>query len=705
MKKFKNKVKYLLFRFSKHKTLPLLAALLLLILGSSTILLLHHAAHNTKQTIKTQKVNQKQQYGSGSNSKGLFGLGITFNSVPLISKGGNCDPSDSGNNHYCIGGTSCQEVSNDHANSCSADPAVYHCMTYPKVGLGQSCTPGYQQCSQGTCKDSEDKQILADCTGNNILGNSNSGTCQNSSSGGNNLPIGSSCTPGQHQCASNLTCKRGGPDANTCVNYIKNAGEACGINYYYCASGKCDIAVSDPAPQGKPNDSNYGFCLSTGNISTTPQKLNAGQTCKYNNQCISNSCIKNFSAPKYTCAASATPALTNTPTPTSTPALTPIVTTTLTPTPTSGPCDGKDITQKCTAIWTDKDSYAPGDPITISYSSSIDGIVTITDTQADGESITINGLPNVVSGQGNSIDRVITSTTPPGTEHLSLSILGGQVGGNMHQSAKTSFTVTAVTPTPTDTPTPTPNGGNNGGGTPTDTPSANATVTPVTSATSTPVPPNNGTPTDTPPSATSTPNPNAPKTFAKLTLAVETIKKGYGGQDVKFNSNPNTTTRTATVYIYNASDNPANTQPLVTVSDNVTYNAATGNFTNNKFSLGQNITHDGNYKVFVKTNQTLRASLGTIALRAGDDGSQNNLTPSTVPTLLVGDLNGDNTVDLTDYNELIACFPDTLLDPGTCDPSVADLNDKTPPADNNLGDNFWQVELTILLTNFGKNGD
>ncbi len=243
------------------------------------------------------------------------------------------------------------------------------------------------------------------------------------------------------------------------------------------------------------------------------------------------------------------------------------------------------------------------------------------------------------------------------------------------------------TPTPTPTKTPTPTQGVTPGLTlvPTAIPTATKTPTPTPSQTVTITP----TPTATQPTATTgptaTPEPNS--TLVAVSLLLHGV--GKGGDSVnptaQGNMNPLHPNRVVTVDVYDA-----NNQLVVSKQGTVIFNPTDGNFKGN-ISLGSTIT-TGAHTIRIKGDQYLRGIVSGIQmLTAG----QTKTLPSL--TLVSGDVNNDNQINIVDYNLLVGCYSD-LLPPVSCnagDNVKTDLND-----DGNV--NQFDYNLFIReLTNLG----
>jgi Dockerin type I domain len=169
------------------------------------------------------------------------------------------------------------------------------------------------------------------------------------------------------------------------------------------------------------------------------------------------------------------------------------------------------------------------------------------------------------------------------------------------------------------------------------------------------------------PSITPVPSINTGFTTLSLNLLLDGI--GMAGDRVspgtEGNMDPLHPTRSVQVELFDASNNLA-----ASVSGDVTFASASGSFIG-IVDLGQDFA-SGLYTVKVTTPQYLRAIVpGIQTILSGQD----NQLPAT--SLIAGDINGDNEINIVDYNVLIGCYSD-LLPPVSCTPAnemLADLND------------------------------
>lgn len=179
----------------------------------------------------------------------------------------------------------------------------------------------------------------------------------------------------------------------------------------------------------------------------------------------------------------------------------------------------------------------------------------------------------------------------------------------------------------------------NDGTTATVLPATTATATPVPGgATATPIPVGGATATPIPVVATATPVPSP------ATLAISVFLPGIGttlgfGQT----ASPTQSAHPATVSIFDSSNNPGQklTVPL-------TYDATSLSFKGSA-TITNIASASGAYDIKIKLDNTLTKDAGTVQLTQGQSSSAS-------ATLISGDVNGDNSLDLQDYNALLTCY-------------------------------------------------
>lgn len=202
------------------------------------------------------------------------------------------------------------------------------------------------------------------------------------------------------------------------------------------------------------------------------------------------------------------------------------------------------------------------------------------------------------------------------------------------------------------------------------------TPTPTTVAlTNTPVPTNT-------PIPTNTPVPGATK-FA-LNLLLHGIGKGGDSVNANGTGNFNLTRpqRNASIEVYDS-----NNQLVLSKQGQVNFDNGTGSF-KGVVDMGTALAN-GVYIIKVKLPQYLRTNVPGIQTIVS--GSTNQI-PTT--TFITGDINGDNTINILDYNVLMGCYSD-FLPPVSCNDTDQPLADLTDDGEVNQFDyNLFLRELT-----------
>jgi hypothetical protein len=124
----------------------------------------------------------------------------------------------------------------------------------------------------------------------------------------------------------------------------------------------------------------------------------------------------------------------------------------------------------------------------------------------------------------------------------------------------------------------------------------------------------------------------------------------------------------------------------------VTYNPTLGNFIGN-VDMGSTLTN-GVYTVRVKGEQYLRALVpGIQTITQG--------TTAAIPqtTLITGDINNDNAVNIIDYNLLMGCYSD-FLPPVSCAAAYQAPSDLTD--DGNVNQFDYNLFIRELNTRGGQ---
>lgn len=194
-------------------------------------------------------------------------------------------------------------------------------------------------------------------------------------------------------------------------------------------------------------------------------------------------------------------------------------------------------------------------------------------------------------------------------------------------------------------------------------------------------------PTITPsPIVTLTPTPSS-STATKVQLSIFLHGIGKSGDNANpqsmGNPSPKTTTRTFMVEIFNADD-----QRVLQKSLSLAYSATQGNFSGT-LDLGNTIP-SGSYTIKISSPTYLRKTLpGIQTITAGS-----TLTLPSV-SLVAGDANKDNRLDIRDYTLIMGCYSD-LSPAKDCDGPRADVTDLTDDGKvNQIDYNLFLRELSL----------
>jgi len=199
---------------------------------------------------------------------------------------------------------------------------------------------------------------------------------------------------------------------------------------------------------------------------------------------------------------------------------------------------------------------------------------------------------------------------------------------------------------PPVTPTPTPTPGN---------------------PTNPPPPPPGTTETPTPvPSVTATPTPTVTAGNTNLSLTICPHGIANCGDNANPSSQGNTnlqrTTRPVTVTVSDLQNNP-----VTTVQGTVIFDSASGTF---KGTINTGTLASGQYSIKITMPQYLTKQIGVVQqITSG----QQNVLPEIF--LIAGDINGDNKLNILDYNAITSCFG-TKQNSSSCQSkTAADLDD------------------------------
>lgn len=260
------------------------------------------------------------------------------------------------------------------------------------------------------------------------------------------------------------------------------------------------------------------------------------------------------------------------------------------------------------------------DPTKVIQAPTKVGVFSLTANSTSSVSTPIAFGPNTVvlsaAPQDSPSENVLSTTIPASVEIMTTS---------------PNLTLTP-TSTPSLTPTPTP------------------TITPVLSPTSIPIP--TLTPTTT---ITATPTPTTIQTGTRV--GIDAILNGVFFdcppgkdciQDNNLNNNPKNPARDINVEIFDAGNNKITEQPGKIILD-----TNTGHF-KGVVSFGNLATGNYTIKITVKNFLKKRVAISTLA------SGQLNQLQTIIP--VIGDVNGDNKLDILDYNTIRDCvFSDNSL--------------------------------------------
>lgn len=250
----------------------------------------------------------------------------------------------------------------------------------------------------------------------------------------------------------------------------------------------------------------------------------------------------------------------------------------------------------------------------------------------------------------------------------------------------TAIPTSTPTPYPTSTPIPTVKPTPTGSlqvlptNTPIPTPTAVPTPTPIAVATSIPTP----TTVAATPLPTSTPIPGATEVSVLLGLQGIGTAGDSANPDSVGNMNPLHPTRTITMQVYDSSNTLVASQ-----EGTVQFDSSTGDF-EGTVNLGTTF-QTGLYTVKIQSPQYLRALVPGIQTI-----TQGQVVTLPLVTLVTGDINGDNQINILDYNILMGCYSD-LLPATNCTAAndvLSDLNDDG--AVNEIDYNLFLRELTNI---------
>lgn len=194
------------------------------------------------------------------------------------------------------------------------------------------------------------------------------------------------------------------------------------------------------------------------------------------------------------------------------------------------------------------------------------------------------------------------------------------------------------------------------------------------SATSTPIPAGSGTPI---PTASPTPAPGS------TTLSFNLILPGVGG--LAGNPNPLTPTKQLKIQVFNST----NQQVGGDKTGNIIFDSQSGMF---KGTVNLGVISSGTYTIKVKTDRYLRK------LISGVQNLVEGLNQMPQTTMVVGDINGDNKLNIADYNIIVTCFGNKANSSscGAVNKQAADLND-----DGKISDPDYKLFIDSLSVQEG----
>lgn len=278
-----------------------------------------------------------------------------------------------------------------------------------------------------------------------------------------------------------------------------------------------------------------------------------------------------------------------------------------------------------------------------------------------------------IAANDQANENVLSTTTPAYTSIVAATTPTPTLFPTPTMPPTPTFVPATVTPSPTTITTATPTDD------PTATASPTTMITTLPSETTTP-------PATTIPTATTVPT--TPPT-TKLSFAIFMHGIGNSGDNANptnhalSNKNPLHPTRDVSVLVYDV-----NNQLAASKSGTITYNTTNGNFVGT-VDFG-NALPQGAYTVKVQSPSHLRRLVPGIQTIIPQ---QDNVLPAA--TLIAGDITGDNSINILDYNLLIGCYSD-LLPAVSCTEAnkiLTDLDDDGKV--NQIDYNFFLREITV----------
>lgn len=184
---------------------------------------------------------------------------------------------------------------------------------------------------------------------------------------------------------------------------------------------------------------------------------------------------------------------------------------------------------------------------------------------------------------------------------------------------------------------------------------------------------------------------------------IGTLSVHFEGIDSQNNQKPNHPQRKVMLYFYKTTNftNRADMTLPVVISFSPT--DPSGSFINNNIDLSS--IPQGSYYILAQSPEgSLREQLssGLITVTTGQTIALNTPNNTSI-TLRMGDLNGDNIIDLKDYNILIDCYANKIITVTCLDHHASDQT-KGLFSDINDDGLVNGVDYNIIIRNFGFNG-
>lgn len=316
-------------------------------------------------------------------------------------------------------------------------------------------------------------------------------------------------------------------------------------------------------------------------------------------------------------------------------------------------------TQYSLSVTLDKQTYHPGDSIKLCYTLTPQGTafhVRLLEGINDATPILVDEWDDDGSGGGDCNTLSLASSAAAGPRKF---IVEALINGQKKAEGTATMTVVVSGTTPGQIPSPT---GAAAPGQPTATPTTDQTQPTATP----PVPPGSG------------------------NISLSAILPGIGS-NVKSgqNSNPLNTSKNGYIRLIDTQTGQALPDDITAV---LNFDSSTGKFS------GPAGAKAGIYDVKIKTDNSLWKNVGIVSLVSGQTA-----TPTTV-NVITGDLNGDNILDLADYNIFLSCYGAKQCDPAG--PEALQGRRQKQQADLNLDGKVDEKDLNIFYSGLAsREGD